>query len=91
MLRIECPWCGVRDEAEFRFGGPAHVTRPGFDVDDAGWADYVFNRDNPRGWHFERWVHRYGCRQWFNAVRHTVTHEIRLTYPMGASRPEIDG
>ncbi|MEX1147998.1 MAG: sarcosine oxidase subunit delta [Sphingomonadales bacterium] len=37
MLRIECPWCGVRDETEFHCGGQSHVTRPGpaEDVSDA--------------------------------------------------------
>ena len=23
MHRIDCPWCGVRDEAEFKYGGDA--------------------------------------------------------------------
>ena len=25
MLRISCPWCGVRDEVEFRYRGDASV------------------------------------------------------------------
>ncbi|MGZ8625813.1 MAG: sarcosine oxidase subunit delta, partial [Actinomycetota bacterium] len=24
MLLIPCPWCGPRDEVEFRYGGQAH-------------------------------------------------------------------
>jgi sarcosine oxidase, subunit delta len=28
MLRIPCPWCGVRDETEFHYGGQAHIARP---------------------------------------------------------------
>jgi len=28
MLRIECPWCGLRDEPEFTYGGESHITRP---------------------------------------------------------------
>jgi sarcosine oxidase delta subunit len=27
MLRIECPWCGVRNEDEFSYGGDATVER----------------------------------------------------------------
>ena len=88
MLRIPCPWCGVRDETEFRFGGEAHVERPGLEVSDAEWADYLFNRENPKGLHYERWCHVYGCSQWFNVVRDTVTHEIHAVYEMGEPRPD---
>ena len=28
MLLIPCPWCGPRDEIEFRYGGQAHVSYP---------------------------------------------------------------
>ena len=59
MLRIPCPWCGPRDEIEFRYGGQAHVTYP-VDPDalsDEEWADYLFMRDNPRGPFRERWFH----------------------------------
>lgn len=87
MLRIPCPYCGLRDEPEFTFGGPAHVTRPAFDVSDDIWADYLFNRDNPQGPHHERWLHTYGCGRWFNIVRGTVTHEIHAVYRMGESKP----
>lgn len=89
MLRIPCPWCGVRDETEFRFGGEAHVERPGLEVSDAEWADYLFNRENPKGLHYERWCHVYGCSQWFNVVRDTVTHEIYAVYEMGEAKPDI--
>ena len=61
MLRISCPYCGVRDEPEFLFGGPSHVTRPAFEVDDRAWSEYLFARENPAGLHFERWLHAYGC------------------------------
>jgi len=88
MLRIPCPYCGTRDETEFRFGGEAHVDRPGLEVSDAEWADYLFNRENPKGLHFERWFHTYGCRQWFNVVRDTVTHEFHAVYKMGEPKPD---
>lgn len=85
MLQIECPYCGTRDEADFTFGGESHVVRPGPDVSDAEWADYLFNRINPKGIHLERWCHSYGCGQWFNVARDTVTHAIRKVYKMGES------
>lgn len=87
MLRIECPYCGLRDEPEFSYGGEADIARPAAGAGDAEWADYLFFRSNPKGEHAERWCHRDGCGQWFNVVRDTVTHEIRATYAMGGSRP----
>jgi len=92
MLLITCPHCGPRDEIEFRFGGQAHLSRPGppETVTDQEWADYLFTRSNPRGTGLERWVHAAGCRQWFNIARSTVTHEILAVYPMGTAAPSID-
>lgn len=90
MLQIRCPWCGVRDEAEYRFGGESHIERPSPDADDARWSDYLFNRENPKGVHFERWCHSFGCGQWFNAARDTVTHEFLAVYPMGSGKPAPD-
>ncbi len=89
MLRIPCPYCGTRDENEFRFGGESHVERPSLEVSDAEWADYLFNRNNPKGLHYERWCHTYGCSQWFNVVRDTLTHEIHAVYRMGEVKPDL--
>lgn len=91
MLLIECPFCGKRPELEFACGGEAHIARPGPPdaVSAETWSHYLYYRDNPRGLTFERWHHRGGCGQWFNAARDTLTHAITATYPMGAPRPEI--
>ena len=89
MLRIPCPYCGMRDEPEYSFGGPSHVTRPTPQASDAEWTSYLFNRENPKGIHFERWLHAYGCGRWFNIARNTVTHAILAVYPMGAPAPAI--
>jgi heterotetrameric sarcosine oxidase delta subunit len=90
MLLIRCPWCGPREEMEFRNGGEAHIARPADDMQlsDAEYAQYLFMRKNPKGWHYERWNHVAGCRRWFNALRHTVTHEIAATYKPGEKKPE---
>ncbi len=48
----------------------------------------MFFRDNPRGIHHELWVHAAGCRQYFNATRHTVTYEILETYKIG-EKPSV--
>jgi len=68
----------LRDHSEFSFGGESQRTRPQNPecASDAEWADYQFYRDNPKGLNFERWVHSFGCRQWFHVVRDTVTHDI---------------
>jgi sarcosine oxidase subunit delta len=92
MLRISCPWCGERDEPEFRWGGEIPVMRPAPPerVTDPQWAEYLFMRDNPKGLSRERWLHALGCRQWFVVVRSTVTHEIRSISRMGDALPEIE-
>ena len=87
MLRIECPWCGLRDEPEFSYGGESHIARPAAGSSDEEWSHYLFFRGNPKGEHAERWCHSYGCGQWFNVLRNTETHEILATYPMGEPRP----
>ena len=91
MLLIPCPWCGPRDETEFRCGGQAHIVRPADPerLTDAQWADYVFMRDNPKGLFAERWQHAAGCRRWFNAMRNTVTHDIVAVYKPGEPQPEV--
>ncbi|MEV6053635.1 sarcosine oxidase subunit delta family protein [Streptomyces sp. NPDC052107] len=90
MLLIPCPWCGPRDEAEFHYGGQAHVPYPEDPaaLTDEEWARYLFFRDNPKGPFAERWSHAAGCRKWFNAVRDTATNEILAVYKVGESRPE---
>ncbi|MFJ5997890.1 sarcosine oxidase subunit alpha family protein [Streptomyces sp. NPDC092370] len=90
MLLIPCPWCGPRDEAEFHYGGQAHVPYPQdpTSLTDEEWARYLFFRDNPRGPFAERWSHAAGCRRWFNAVRDTSTNEVLTVYRAGEERPE---
>jgi heterotetrameric sarcosine oxidase delta subunit len=80
MLSIACPWCGPRDETEFRFGVEAGVTRPEPETaDDPAWAGYLFLRANRRGLQDELWCHAGGCGQWFAVRRDTVLHEVTAT------------
>jgi sarcosine oxidase subunit delta len=81
MLRIHCPWCGLRDESEFRYRGDATRRRPAADAGVDAFLAYVYQRDNPRGWHSEWWLHVAGCRRLLKVVRHTLTHEIRSVEP----------
>jgi heterotetrameric sarcosine oxidase delta subunit len=91
MLQIKCPWCGLRDETEYKYGGEAHVAYPEDPsaLSDEEWAQYLFYRDNPKGPFAERWVHTGGCRKWFNAVRDTRTYEFLAVYTASDPRPDI--
>lgn len=91
-MKITCPFCGARNENEFHRGGEAHIARPqpSMDTSDDVWGEYLFFRDNPKGIIVERWRHTYGCGQWFNVTRDTVTHEIKAVYDIEAPKPAID-
>lgn len=93
MLLIDCPWCGQRDQTEFAAHGEAHIARPENteSLSDEEWGDYVFFRTNKKGLHRERWIHAFGCRRWFNALRDTSTDQIHATYKPGDARPKLDG
>jgi sarcosine oxidase subunit delta len=69
MLYIPCPHCGSRDETEFAYGGPSHITRPELTASDREWTHYLYHRSNPK----------------FNVLRDTATHEILEVYLMGQS------
>nr|WP_309504393.1 sarcosine oxidase subunit delta [uncultured Roseovarius sp.] len=76
-MRITCPICGLRNEAEFSYLGDASLRRPDdSETDPQAWIDYVYLRKNPRGWHQEYWHHLQGCREWLVLERNTLTHEI---------------
>ena len=93
MLLIDCPWCGVRPENEFRYGGEAHIARPADPsvVDDAAWAAFLYMRANPKGRHAERWRHIHGCGRFFNCVRDTVSDRVLATYRPGELPPIMTG
>jgi heterotetrameric sarcosine oxidase delta subunit len=77
MLRIDCPFCGMRDETEFVYGGDAARRRPDLQENSLEvWNDHVFLRDNPKGPHQEYWFHQHGCRSWLQVERNVATHEI---------------
>lgn len=91
MLLLRCPSCGAMcEETELHPGGEAHLTRKGPGDSDAAFASYLFDRANPKGVHFERWRHQYGCGKWFHAARCTVTLEVFGTYPADVSEPPAD-
>ncbi len=59
MFLINCPFCGEREQSEFKAGGEAHIVRPKqpTELSDDQWAEYLFMRKNIKGIQFERWNH----------------------------------
>ena len=90
MFIINCPYCGERDQSEFKAGGEAHIERPKqpTELSDDQWAEYLFMRKNIKGVQYERWNHVHGCRKWFNMVRNTSNDKIHLIYKMGKKPPK---
>lgn len=77
MQLFPCPFCGPRDETEFRFGGDAGNRRPepAPDVGAEAWSAYLHEAANPKGRSREVWVHL-TCGEFFVMERDTVTHEV---------------
>ncbi|MEM8729432.1 MAG: sarcosine oxidase subunit delta [Pseudomonadota bacterium] len=91
MLILRCPNCGANvEETDLTPGGEAHLTRYGPGASDDDFTSYLFHRENPRGVHFERWRHTYGCGKWFHAARCTVTLEVFATYPAQTGEPPAE-
>ncbi len=91
MLTLRCPYCGADcEETELAAGGEAHIERFGPGSSDDEFENYLFTRKNPKGVHFERWRHVYGCGKWFHAARCTVTLEVFGTYSSQLSSPPAD-
>jgi sarcosine oxidase subunit delta len=88
MLSLTCPNCGITvDETDLHCDGQAHITRHGAGSNDDDLETYLFMRNNPKGVHFERWRHVYGCGKWFHAARCTMTLEVFGTYSAQTFEP----
>ena len=88
MLILNCPNCGIDvDETDLTPGGEAHITRHGAGSSDEDFEAYLFHRRNPKGVHFERWRHSFGCGKWFHAARDTNTLEVFGTYSAQTLEP----
>ena len=75
-MRINCPYCGPRENGEFSYLGDASPTRPALEKGVDAMFDYVYMRDNVAGQMQEFWYHGGGCRAWLKVTRNTSTHEI---------------
>lgn len=75
MMKIDCPHCGVRAQAEYTYERTLDsIVTLDMPADEA--VGRLYARANPRGLDDELWRHSYGCRQWIVLRRHRQTHEI---------------
>lgn len=83
MQRFPCPFCGLRDETEFFFGGEAGNLRPEHPdgVSPERWSDYLYMDGNPKGPASEVWVHL-ACGEFFRMERDTLTHEVSASHAL---------
>jgi len=82
MKQMICPMNGLRDIAEFAFGGPVKAMPDPATGTDGQWADYLFLDDNIAGVVREWWLH-VPSGYWFVAERDTVTDDVLRTFDPG--------
>ena len=77
MQRFNCPFCGRRDEREFRYIADAGKRRPDTSeaVSDQTWSDYLHAQRNAQGLADEVWIHL-PCQEVFRMSRNTMTAEV---------------
>ena len=77
MQLFPCPFCGTRDETEFRFLGEADALRPtgGGAAALAEWTRYLYFQRNLKGRVAEIWSHA-PCGETFRMERDTITHVV---------------
>ena len=83
MIRIPCPYCGVRNSSEFRHTGEASSRPDPTTTTPQQWRAYLYEHSNPAGWTTESWFHTMGCRRFLSVQRNTITNEIRSALPVG--------
>ena len=88
MQRFPCPFCGPRDEREFRYVADAGKRRPDTSapVSDAVWSEYLHAQKNLRGEATEIWVHL-TCQEAFQMTRNTVTMDVLSSAALRKDRP----
>jgi sarcosine oxidase subunit delta len=75
---LDCPNCGRRESAEFRYGGELPEPASEANAPPGG---------NLPGVQRERWYHRFGCRRWLEVERDVRTNEVLRTRWLGEGRP----
>lgn len=89
MLRIACPYCGRRAQAEFAFERALDAILP-LDATPQAAVEHLYARENPKGWSWELWRHTAGCGAWLKLHRHSVTHQVAAVEALAASGHDGD-
>ncbi len=87
MILLPCPWCGLRDAAEFGYVGEIGARPDPRATNKKEWRDYLYLRRNRAGWTVERWYHQMGCRRYLLVERDTTTNEVRPAPTAGERAP----
>lgn len=82
MMKITCPHCGPRAQAEFVYERTVDSV-VALDAAPEVAMETLFTRDNPRGVDEEIWRHTYGCHAWMVITRHRITNDITATRAVG--------
>lgn len=77
MTQMRCPQNGLRDLAEFVYGGEVYVPLDPA-ASDASWTAYLFAKRNCMGHVHEWWCHQ-PSNYWFIAERDTTTGAVLRT------------
>ena len=86
---LRCPHCGVREVADFAYGGEVN-RRPVGSPSMRELGAYNYFRRNVAGVQREWWYHRSGCRTWFLADRDTRTNRV-LRVGLPGELPAAEG
>ncbi|MEM7521007.1 MAG: sarcosine oxidase subunit delta [Pseudomonadota bacterium] len=80
MQIFTCPFCGARNETEFRFIGELGKVRPDTtgEISDTEWAHYLFTQRNEMGAVQEVWMHT-PCAELFVMERDSVSMDVTAT------------
>jgi heterotetrameric sarcosine oxidase delta subunit len=80
MQIFKCPFCGTRNETEFRYTGQVGKLRPepANQIEEGEWAKYVHFTENVRGPSREIWTHM-TCGEVFFMTRDSQTMRVLAT------------
>lgn len=81
MKQLECPLNGLRNIAEFTYGGEFHGMPDPVNSDARDWAEYVFFHHNKAGRVIEWWCHS-ASSFWFLAERDTISDTVMRTFTL---------
>jgi len=77
VILLPCPYCGPRNDVEFRYVGELRPRPDPNEADPHEWRSYLYGRQNRAGWVTESWFHRAGCGRYLVVERDTVTNDVR--------------